>query len=241
MIDLGLRRYRSSDRVRSSVTRWVGRLEAMEPRVLLSGNGLVGVAAQFGGGTTGFPQHSFAITSIPQDPSNTGIVTSTAVTVVGDVVNPAGGSISAAHTTLEIDAIENGTTIGSVTWDVTAGPGTTTGPSYFGQGPIPNEAVFSIPMTLLSSTSATQDVTFKIISQFGSLGVVQAGTTTPLTGTFVVHAPLTISTIGQPTTPRTDPVQSIDVTFSKPINPTTFTNAALNLTPTARPCRSDRM
>jgi len=133
MIDLVLRRRRSSDRGRSRVTRSVGRFEAMEPRVLLSGNGLVGVAALFGGFSTGFPQHTFTVTSVPQDPNNTGIVPSTAVTVVGNVVGPFNSAISAVHTTLEIDAIENGTTIGSVSWDVTAGPGTITGPSYFGR------------------------------------------------------------------------------------------------------------
>ena len=41
---------------------------------------------------------------------------------------------------------------------------------------------------------------------------------------------LTVATISQPTTPRTDPVQSIDVTFSKAIDPTTFTTADLTLT-----------
>jgi hypothetical protein len=233
MIELTLRRRRASDRSRSSVTQWVGRFEAMEPRVLLTGNGLVGVPAIFGGGATGFPQHNFAVTSVPEDPGNTGVVTSTTVTAVGNVVNPAGGSIRLAHlTTLEIDAIQNGTTIGSVTWNVAAGNGTTSGPSYFGQGPLPNEAVFSVPFTFQSSTPAPQNVTFQIHSQFGALNVTLAppNTSQLLTGTFVVHAPPTVTTISQPSTPRTDPVQSVDVTFSQPIDPTTFTTTALTLT-----------
>src|ERR1017187_6747054 len=94
MIDLILRRRRSSDRGRSRVTRSVGRFEAMESRVLLSGNGLVGVAALFGGFSTGFPQHTFTVTSVPQDPNNTGVVPSTAVTVVGNVVGPFNSPIS---------------------------------------------------------------------------------------------------------------------------------------------------
>src|ERR1017187_223246 len=134
MVDLGLRRRRASDRSRSCVTRWVGRFEAMEPRLLLSGNGLVGVPAEF----IAPPTHSFTITSVPQDPNNTGVVPSTTVTVVGNVVGPENTPISDVHTTLEIVALENGTTIGSVSWDVTAGPGTTSGPSYFGQGPNQN-------------------------------------------------------------------------------------------------------
>jgi len=237
MIDLVLRRRRSSDRGRSRVTRSVGRFEAMEPRVLLSGNGLVGVAALFGGFSTGFPQHTFTVTSVPQDPNNTGIVPSTAVTVVGNVVGPFNSAISAVHTTLEIDAIENGTTIGSVTWDVTTDPaGTITGPSYFGQDPnAQDEALFSVPFTLQSATLATQDVTFKITSNFGSLGVFQSDGTTPLTGTFVVDAAPTITAISQPTTPRNTPVSSVNVTFSKPINPTTFTTAALSLTNNGTP------
>ncbi|MFI5455955.1 MAG: Ig-like domain-containing protein [Isosphaerales bacterium] len=240
MIDLGLRRRRASDRVRSSVTRWVGRFEVLESRIALS-NGLVGVAAEF----IAPPTHIFTVTSVPQDPNNTGAVTSTTVTVVGNVVNPLGGAISDFHTMLEIAAFENGTNIGSVSWDVTAGPGTITGPSYLGQDPTAqNEALFSLPFTLQSATTTPQNVTFQITAVgFGTRSVVlQSDGKTLLTGTFVVTpvGPM-VSQISPVTSPRTDPVQSIDVTFSKAIDPTTFTTAALTLTNngTAVPLASD--
>src|ERR1035437_9663237 len=108
MFELGLKRRRSSARVRSSVTQWVGRLESLESRCLLTGNNLVGVAAEFNAP----PVHGFAVTSVPQDPNNTGVVASTAVTIVGNVINPLGGSISTFHTKLGIEADEGGTSIG---------------------------------------------------------------------------------------------------------------------------------
>ncbi len=235
MIELCLWRHRSSNQVRSSVTRWVGRFEAMESRVLLSGNGLVGVPAEFIGGPGA--THTFTVTSVPQDPNNTGFVPTTAVTAVGNVVGPFDSSISSVHTTLVIQAIENGTIIGSVTWDVSNDPdGTTSGPSYFGQGPAQDEAVFSLPFTLQSATSATQDVTFKITSNLGSAGVVlQSNGTTPLTGTFVVKKVGPTVVVDQPTTPRDTPVPSIDVSFSQPIVASTFTTAALTLTNNGTP------
>ena len=85
-------------------------------------------------------------------------------------------------------------------------------------------------MTLQSSPATPQNVTFKITSQFGSLGVVQAGTTTPLTGSFAIAT--TVSSITGITTPRNTaiPDSTAIVTFSQAINPATFTTANLTLT-----------
>jgi hypothetical protein len=211
------------------------RLESLEDRLVLS-NGLVGVAAEITP-----PTHIFTVTSVPEDPGNTGVVPSTTVTIIGNVENPLGGPISSIHTTLEIDAFLNGTLNDSVTWDVTSGPGTSTPPKFFGQDPThQNQADFSIPVTLQSGVSTVQNVTFQIIAMgFGTRNVVlQSNTSQKLTGTFTVQSAAagpTVTAISQPTTPRTTPVDSINVTFSKAIDPTTFTTAALTLTNTGTP------
>jgi hypothetical protein len=191
-------------------------------------NGLVGVPAEFVN-----PTHIVAITSVPEDPNNTGVVSSTTVTAVGSVENPQGGPISAFHTTLQIHAFESGTDIGSVSWDVTAGPGTITGPKYLGQDPnAQNRALFSVPFTLLSTGSAPQNVTFQIVAVgFGTRDVVlQSNTNQKLTGTFVVHLIPTIISLSPIPSPRTDPVSLVDVTFNEAIDPTTFTASAIHLT-----------
>jgi hypothetical protein len=208
----------------------------MEERVMLTGNGLVGVPGVFYPffPSTSLPHH-VTITSVPQDPNNAGLVPSTAVTVVGNVVGPFMNPPSGAHLTLEIDAFVNGgsTPNDSVTWD-TSGPGTTTGPKYFGQGPQVNEAVFSLPVTLQSGSTAVQNVTFQVIATGTGNGTAQwyiANTTPPqpLTGTFTIVPSLT--SVTGITTPRNTaiPDSTAIVTFTNPINPSTFTNGNVSL------------
>lgn len=228
MIDPGLRRDRASDRGRFTAKRWVGRFEILESRIALT-NGLVGVPAEF----IAPPKHLFTVSSVPEDPNNTGVVPSTTVTIVGNVLNPLGGAISDFHTTLKIDAFENGSNIGEVSWDVTSGPGTITGPKYLGQDPShQNEALFSLPFTLQSAASGQQNVTFQVTAVgFGTRDVVlQSNSSQKLTGTFVVQIVPMVTQISSITSPRTDPVQSVDVTFSEAIDPTTFTTDDLTLT-----------
>jgi hypothetical protein len=228
MIHLPPRRRGSPVRHRSSGGRCLGWLETLESRIALS-NGLVGVPAEF----IAPPVHDFAVTSVPQDPNNTGVVPSTTVTAVGNVENPAGGAISNIHTALEIHAFENGTDIGSVSWNVTAGPGTITGPKYFGQDPAAaNRALFSLPFTLLTNSQSVQNVTFQVVAVgFGTRTVVlQSNTNQNLMGTFVVKEVPSVSMISPIPSPRIFPVESVDVTFSSAIVPTTFTTAALTLT-----------
>ncbi len=86
MLGLSLGRRRSANRIRSSATRWVAQVEAMEERCLLAGNNLVNVQAQFNAP----PVHHFLVTSVPEDPNNTGIITTSppVVTIIGHVVGP---------------------------------------------------------------------------------------------------------------------------------------------------------
>ena len=99
---------------RSSATRWVSRFEVIERRILLSGNGLINQAtgqpnpAAFGG-IDGFPVHTFAVTSVPQDPSNTGQVKTATITVDGYVQGPeTSNDFTSTHEHLEIDVSVNG-------------------------------------------------------------------------------------------------------------------------------------
>ena len=196
MLDLGLKRRRSLARVRSSISRWVGSLEQLESRIALS-NGLVGVSAE-----SIQPLRLVTIAAVPEDPGNTGVVPSTTVTVVGSLQDRSGGKISDIHTTLEIDAIENGTVIGSVSWDAAAGPGTTTGPRYLGLDPAAqNRALFSLPFTLLSAAAAPQNVTFRITVGSSTRNVVlRSNTRELLTGAFkVVDASSPIAPVTTPT------------------------------------------
>ena len=75
MIDLNLGQRRSSDRRRSTVTRWVGRLEALESRVVF--NGAVGVPRSSARRFTSSRSPRF-----PEDANNDGVVTTQSVTVV---------------------------------------------------------------------------------------------------------------------------------------------------------------
>jgi hypothetical protein len=90
--------------------------------------------------------------------------------------------------------------------------------------------VFAIPVTLLSTNPAPQSITFTVTTAFGTKQFLRSDNGQPLTGTFVVTLPLTVSQISPIATPRTEPVSSVDVTFSKVIDPTTFTTADLKLT-----------
>jgi hypothetical protein len=208
----------------------------MERRILLSGNGLIDpatgtpVPAVFGGGSTGFPLHNFAVTSIPQDPTNQGILGSTSLTIVGKAFRSSGDFVVSGHEPIEIDVLENGTIVGFINSN-----GTGTG--SFAQDPTNKaQANFTIgPFNLLSSAPTPQNITFQLTSSFGGpLHVTLAANLSQLlTGTFIVNpalVPPTVSQISQPTTPRMDPVSSIDVTFSQAIAPLTFTTAALTLT-----------
>ena len=145
MLDLILRRRRSSHPGRSAVTRWVGRLEAMEERVLLSGNGLINqdgtsVPAVFGGGTTGFPAHTFAVTSVLQDTAlHNGFVPTPTVDVAGYVHGPFFGNFTGSHEHLAIEAFEGTTAIGTIDWPDLSVAGPQPNPSdptqaYFYQG-----------------------------------------------------------------------------------------------------------
>jgi hypothetical protein len=230
MFDLGLKRRRSSARVRSSPSRWVGHLEQLESRIALS-NGLVGVPAE-----SIQPLRLVTISAVPEDPGNTGVVPSTTVTVVGSVQDRSGAKISEIRTTLEIDAIENGTVIGSVSWDAAAGPGTITGPRYLGQDPAAqNRALFSLPLTLLSAAPAPQSVMFRItVVGSGTRNVVlRSNTSQPLTGTFkVVDAPPPIAALSSVATPPITPVSPVNVTSTTTVASTVSSaGVARNTTP----------
>ena len=98
MLDLALERRRSSGRPRSTVTQWVGRLEALEPRVVL--NGAVGVPARFSP-----PPHNFQVTSIPEDPDNDGRVATQSVTIIGFAERPGLGDFTDTHLAITIEAL----------------------------------------------------------------------------------------------------------------------------------------
>ena len=242
MLDVVLRRRPSRNRLRSSVTRWVGWLEAMEDRLLLSGNGLIDqttgtpIPAAFGGGSTGFPQHTFVVTGVPQDASNTGAVTTQNIEIDGHVTGPfLSQNFLNTHEHLQIDySINGGSFTMGVVWPDTTQPG----PANFHQDPsVINQVDFQIPVTLLN-VGTLQSLNFQITSQYGSLEAFQASgtppviTTTPLTGTFTYTAPTTLTSITGITTPRNTavPDSTAIVTFSSAIDPTTFTTANLTLT-----------
>ena len=108
MLDLRLNRRRPSERFRTSATKFVGRLESLESRIVL--NGAVGVPSQF----VSFLAHPFEITSIPQDADNDGIIGTQTVTFDG--VFGRTGTISGGHgTTLTLEAVQQGAAIGSFT------------------------------------------------------------------------------------------------------------------------------
>ncbi len=122
----------------------------------------------------------------------------------------------------------------SVSWDVTqTPPPPATPPKFLTQGPAINEAIFSIPVTLQSGTSAVQNVTFQVTAVgFGTRPVTLADGTTPLQGTFTVaQAGLTVNLVNVIQT-GTNPVDAADVTFSQAIDTTTFNvdNGSLTLT-----------
>jgi hypothetical protein len=229
MIELDLRRRRSA-RARAS-SRWAGLVEGLESRIALS-NGVVGVTAQISP-----PAHVFQIDSIPEDPDNDGVISSPSVTFVGHVQRPNRSDFTDTHLRLTIEAIENGTTIGSVTWDTSQKPG----PPEFHQDPtLVNKALFQLPATLLSTGSAVQDVTFRVtVDPYGSLDVFRTDNTAQmLTATLIVQqapAELTVASISPVTSPRTEPVQTLDVTFSQAPNAATFTPADLSLTRDGQP------
>lgn len=220
MIELDLRRRGSADRARSKATKWVGSFERLESRIAMS-NGLVGVPGQFQ-----FPLHYFDVTSIPEDPENDGILGSPNLTIIGNAENASGQGTFGSHGPITIEALENGTVVGS------AALGT---PNLIVDPTASFRALFNFPVTLLSSTSDPQNLSFRINTEsYGSLNVFRRDAPTELlTGTFVVMAAPsgpTISAISPISSPRTDPVSSINVTFSEPIDPVTFTTADLRLT-----------
>jgi hypothetical protein len=228
MIELNLRR--RSHRTRA-IARWGGLVEELESRIALS-NGVVGVDAQISP-----PAHVFMIDSIPEDSDNDGIISSQSVTFFGHVQRPNRSDFTDSHLRLTIEAIENGTTIGSVTWDTSQKPG----PPEFHQDPtLVNKALFQISATLLSSGGAVQNVTFRVtVDPYGSLDAVRTDNTAqPLTATLTVQqapAGLTVASISPVTSPRTEPVQTLDVTFSQAPNAATFTTADLALTRDGQP------
>ena len=181
-------------------------------------NGVVGVAGQIAG-----PTHDFVITSIPQDPDNDGVINTQSVEFVGYVERTNRGDFTDTHGTLTIEALEDGTVIGSVAFNT----------ADFSQDPTkPYRANFRLPATLLSSTSTPQDVVFRVISStHGTLDAkYSADTTQLLTANLVVELPPTVAEIPPVQTPRTEPVSTVDVVFSKPIDPASFTVDDLMLT-----------
>jgi hypothetical protein len=215
---------RGGDRPRTLAARTVAQVERLEARVALT-NGLVGVPAQFSP-----PLHLFNVTSVPQDPNNTGQVGTRNLTIVGNAENPNGGDF-ASHGGITIEALQGGAVIGA------AALGT---PNLVVDPTNPARANFSIPITLQSAASAPQNVTFRVtVEAYGSRNVVQRSQPAqPLTGTFVVtEAPVgpTIVAIGPIATPRIEPVPSAGVTFSEPIDLATFTTADLTLTRDGQP------
>lgn len=221
MIELGWSRRGVSDRHPRAASGWVARLEALEPRVALT-NGLVGVPGQFSP-----PTHEVNITSVPEDPDNNGVVSSPNLTIVGAIQRPGRQSFTDTHSIITIDALENGDVIGTVTWN-TSSPG----PPELHQDPTaPFRALLALPITLQSTTSDPQNVTFRVtVAGFGTLPWNRVDNGQPLTGQFVVVQPPTVAALSPVSSPRTEPVQSVDATFSKAINPTTFTTADLTLT-----------
>ena len=137
-------------------------------------NGVVGVAGQIAG-----PTHDFVITSIPQDPDNDGFINTQSVEFIGYVERTNRGDFTDTHGTLTIEAIENGTVIGTVDFNT----------ADFSQDPMkPYRANFRLPATLLSNTSTQQDVVFRVISStHGPLDAnYSADTTQLLTAKLVV-------------------------------------------------------
>jgi hypothetical protein len=219
MLELRLHRRDRADRGRSLAALRAAQVERLEARVVLA-NGLVGVPGQFSP-----PLHLFNVTSIPQDPDNTGQVSTRNLTIVGNAENPAGGNFD-SHGGITIEALQGATVIGSAalgTPNLVVDPGNAA------------RANFQIPITLQSSGPAPQNVTFRVtVETYGSRNVVRRDQTSqPLTGTFVVtEAPVgpTVAELGPIATPRSEPVASVPVTFSEPIDLATFTTADLTLT-----------
>jgi hypothetical protein len=195
----------------------MNQLESLEARVVLS-NGLVGVPGQFAP-----PTHNVNITSIPQDPDNDGVVSGTALTIIGNVERPDRKDFTDTHTpTITIDALAGTAVVGSVTWN-TANPGP---PEFYQDPAAPYRALFQIPVTLASTPNTPQNLTFRVtVAQegYGTLPFTLRGNPSqPLTGTFTIDT--TAPTLNPlPAIPKRDtPLPSASVSFSEAINPATF-------------------
>ncbi len=242
-------------------------------------NGVVGVAAAFKQSPTTTSPHHVLITSIVQDPNNTGFVNTTNVTFQGQVWRPGQSNFlpipeppdpAGSHYFIEIDAFVNGamTPAKSIMWNtdtntVTTTPSDTT--SFIHQGTAtqglaggPNYAFFGLTVPLQAGVTTPQNVTFVVqVSRNAPPGQPGATpgvapfitwqdalTTTnnhPLTATLTVDtvAPTVQSITGIPALGNTA-VDTADVTFSQPLDPTTpLTVANLTLTKNGTPVTLD--
>ncbi len=215
---------------------------------VLPGNGVVGTAAVFKHETPTLKPHHVLINEVSEDLDNNGQINTQSLTFLGQVWRPEPDetdNFTDTHVRLIITAYQQdgagvAQKIGEVSWD-TSTPGT---PDFHQGDPVtqPNYAFFRLQANLLSGDSTPQDVTFQITIEplvpgprYGTRNIIHyqefATSETPLTATFVVDttAPI-LNPLPPVQSPRTDPVQSVVVTFASPIDPATFGPEDLTLT-----------
>lgn len=211
---------RGSRPARSAI---VGRMEALEPRLLLA-NGVVlddgtPVAANFivVGNT-----HQVRITQVDQDPDRDGNVGTPNVTFRGTIEGPFAGDFSADHLNLRLEALRagsGGATIGSTTAFPITGPG---------------RVSFTLDAALDPNEAGVQNVQFRIGRQgFGTVVIRRNDNGQPLRANLTVVdmvSPRVVDVVDVTPDPRNNPPEPIQVDFSEPINPATFDFNDLQLT-----------
>jgi hypothetical protein len=219
MFNLNTQRRRRSGHARAAAIRWMGQLERMEDRIVLSSNGFIdSVAGPIPGQFAPGP-HQVRVTSIPQDADSNGVVNTTSLTLNGQVERPGLGSFTDTHMLITIDALSGTNVVGTVQWD-TANPGNA---GLQQDSTAPYRALFAIPVTL-ASVATPQPITLRVtVEGYGARTVVRSDNTAQsLTGTFSVDTTAPTIPALTPIPKRDTPLPSATVAFSEPIDPATF-------------------